>query len=381
MANTLNNLIPDIYSALDVVSRELTGFIPAVTMDAQSARAAVGQAVRVPITPAAAATDITPGVTPPNDGDQTIDNTPITITKSRRVPFRWNGEEQRGVNHGPGYLSIRQQQIAQALRTLVNEVEADIGQSYKRASRAHGTAGTVPFGTSTKSSDDAADVLKILLDNGCPTGDLHLVADTSAGANLRKVPGLVRVNESGDETLLRQGLLGNLFGMNIRESAGVARHTPGAASGRLVNNAAGYEVGATSIAFDTGSGGFVAGDVVVFESSADKYVVAADASATPLTINRPGLVAGIADDDTITRSNAFRANMAFHRSALVLAARAPALPEEGDMAEDRMLVTDPRTGLTFEIAMYAQYRQMQYEVSLAWGAANIKPEHSAVLLG
>lgn len=380
MANTLTNLIPDLYSAIDVVSRELTGFIPAVTLDAQSTRAAVGQAVRVPITPAASATDITPGVTPPNDGDQTIGNTPITITKARRVPFRWNGEEQRGINHGPGYTPLRVQQIAQAIRTLVNEMESDLGGLYTRASRAHGTAGTTPFGTSTKTIDDAADVLKILLDNGCPTGDLQMVLNTTAGANMRKVPNLVRVNEAGEQGLLRQGILGDLHGMSVRESAGVAAHTKGAAAGRLVNNAAGYDVGATSIAFDTGSGAFVNGDIVVFESSADKYVAQAT-STSPLVINNPGLVAAIADDDTITVGNDYRANMVFHRSAMILAARAPALPEEGDMADDRMVVSDPRTGLSLEISMYRQYRQVQYEVAMAWGVANIKPEHTAILLG
>ena len=82
MANTLTGLIPSMYNALDVVSRELTGMIPAVTLDATHTRAAVGQQVVSPVTPAAAATDITPNVTPPNDGDQTIGNTVMTITKA-----------------------------------------------------------------------------------------------------------------------------------------------------------------------------------------------------------------------------------------------------------------------------------------------------------
>ena len=44
-------------------------------------------------------------------------------------------------------------------------------------------------------------------------------------------------------------------------------------------------------------------------------------------------------------------------------------------------MTDPRSGITFEVAMYPQYRQMQYEISAAWGVQAIKPEHMALLLG
>jgi hypothetical protein len=73
--------------------------------------------------------------------------------------------------------------------------------------------------------------------------------------------------------------------------------------------------------------------------------------------------------------------MAFSRSAIILATRAPAVPEEGDLAVDRMLITDPVSGLTFEIAMYMEYRRVRYEVSCAWGCANIKPAHTAILLG
>jgi hypothetical protein len=386
MANTLTGLIPVLYEAIDVVSRELTGLIPAVTWDREAARAAFNQDVTIPITPAAAAGDITPGVTPPNDGDQTIGNTVVRITKSRRVPVRWNGEEQRGVNSGPGYQNILRDQFAQAMRTLVNEIEVDVGAAAKiAASRAHGTAGTAPFGA-TPGIGDLADTLKILEDNGCPRGDLQAVVNTAAATNLRKLGNLYKLNESGENRLLRQGVLGDLYGFALRASAGVAAHTKGTGSGATTNNA-GYAVGATVIALaSAGAGTIVAGDVITFAGDSNKYVVVsgdADVSGGgTITLAAPGLRQAIpASATNITVGNNYAANVAFHRSSLLLVTRAPALPEEGDLAVDRMIVTDPVTGLSFEISKYLQYRQVQYEIAAAWGVKGIKPEHAAILLG
>ena len=71
-----------------------------------------------------------------------IGNVPMTITKARRVPVRWNGEEKRGLdNNGASYNIILRDQFAQAMRTLCNEVEADIAALYTSASRAAGTSG------------------------------------------------------------------------------------------------------------------------------------------------------------------------------------------------------------------------------------------------
>lgn len=383
MANTLTRMIPDLYESLDVVSRELVGFIPAVTMDARPARAAVGQSVVVPITPSATASDITPGVTAPNDGDQSIGNTTIQITKSRGVPFRWNGEEQLGVNSGAGYNNIRNQQMQQAMRTLCNEVEADLAALHIAASRAYGTAGTTPFASDLS---DPAQVRKILVDNGAPQSDLQLVIDTGAGAKMRTLAQLTKANESADTSLLRQGILLPLHGLDVRESGAVKTSTAGTASGATTNNA-GYAVGATVITLaSAGTGTFVAGDAVTFAGDTNKYVLASGDSDVSnggtITLQAPGLRKAIpAATTAITVVAAAVRNMAFHRSAMILAARAPALPEEGDMADDRTLITDPRSGLTFEVAMYRQYRQVRYEMALAWGVQNIKSAHTALLLG
>lgn len=384
MANTLTNLIPDAYAALDVVSRELVGFIPAVMRDATVERAAVGQTVRSFVAPAVSATDITPGVTPPDDGDQTIGNVSLSITKARRVPFRWNGEQTRGVNNGgPGVLSIQQQQIAQAIRTLANEMESDLAALHATTSRAWGTAATDPFASDFS---DLAQARKILADNGAPLTDMHMILNTSAGAKMRTLPTLNRVNEVGSDVMLRQGLIQQLQGFDIRESAQIKRPTAGTASGATTNNA-GYAVGATTLTLaSAGTGTILDGDILMFAGDTNKYlVVSGDADTSnggTITIAAPGLqVAMSAATKAITVVGTSSRNVFFSRNALVLAARLPALPDGGDLAIDRQTIVDPVSGFGFEIAMYAQYRQMQYEICAAWGTANVKPEHSGTLLG
>ena len=391
MANTLTGLIPTIYEALDVVSRELVGFIPAVNTDHNIERAAKGQTVMSFATPAVTASDIVPGVTAPNDGDQTIGNIPITISKSRYVPIRWNGEEQRGMNSVPPSVTrVMRDQFAQAFRTLTNEVETDIALTARLgASRATGTAGTTPFGTNGDLSDFAL-ALQILEDNGAPFGDRHYVAGSSAIANLRaKQAVLFRVNEAGTDTLLRQGIVGQVEGLMVHNSAAIktAAITKGTGSA-YTTNTAGYAVGATSITLITGTGTILAGDVITFAGDTNKYVVATGIAAPgTIVLAAPGLRQAIpAAATAVTVGNNFVPNVAFSRNALVLATRLPAVPVDVsgrpmDMADDRISVTDPVSGLTFEVSLYTQYRQIKYEVGLAWGQAAVKPEHIALGLG
>lgn len=386
-ANTLTGLIPTLYNALDVVARELIGFIPAVTSDMQYTRAAVGQTVMSPVVPASTASDITPAVTPPNDGDQTIGNVPMTISKARRVPVRWNGEEKLGLdNNGASYNTILSGQMQQAMRTLVNEVEADLAALHLLGSRAYGTAGTAPFGTASDLSDTAG-ALRILEENGAQGLDFQLVLGTAAMFNMRgKQSGLFRVNEAGRDDMLRNGITDRLQNLALRQSAQVKRHTAGTAAGSTTN-AAGYAVGATVITLAAaGTGTILAGDAISFAGDTNKYLVAvgdADVSnGGTITLAAPGLMQAIPTSATaITVSATSNRNMFFARSAIALATRAPALPPQGDSAVDRMIVTDPLTGLSFEVSQYAQYRQMQFEVALAWGCAAIKREHIGTLLG
>ena len=380
MANGLTSLIPTMYKAMDVVSREIVGMIPAVSIDASAETAAVNQDITTPIVPTAKAKDITPGVTPADDGNQEIGNVTMKITKSRGVPVMWNGEEQKGLRSAGTYSSTLEGQFAQAFRTLANEIEQDLGGTYRKASRAYGTPGVTPFATDLT---DSAQVLKILKDNGAPQSDLQLVIDTSAGAKMRSNGHLTKVNEAGGDVTLRHGELLRVHGFSIRESAGIATHSAGSITGSALSNLpAGYDIGASNIAFDGATASSLkAGDVVSFAGSTAKYVVSADSSVTPLRIAAPGLMSPLADNTAISVAGSYTANMAFDRNAIKLLTRTPAMPEGGDAADDVIYITDPISGLVFQIALYRIYRSVKYEVGIAWGVELIKPEHTALLLG
>ena len=64
--NTLTGLILTIYTALDIVSREQVGFIPAVAKNAKADAAAKDQTVTAPVAPEAKTEDIVPGPSAPN---------------------------------------------------------------------------------------------------------------------------------------------------------------------------------------------------------------------------------------------------------------------------------------------------------------------------
>jgi hypothetical protein len=385
--NTLTALIPDIYEAMDVVSRELTGMIPAVTMSASAERAALNQNIKVDIEPDyAAGVTITPAMTVPEPTGETSGSTTIQITNSKAYEFGFNGDGQMGLETGAGYMNVRANKIAQRIRRLVNDVETDLCNLHITTSRAYGTAGTTPFATAGDFTD-ASFAKKILLDNGAPEFDNHLVMNTTAGATLAGKQ--ASANVAGTDSIQRQGILLPLSGLDLRQSAQIKTFTAGAMVS-ATTNAMGYAIGSTAITLAlAGTGVVAAGDVITFAGDTNKYVVASVvfAGANPaagdiITIAAPGLRVAIpAAATAITVIATSARNMVFNRSAIVLAARMPARPEEGDMATDVITMTDPRSGLTFEFSMYKGYRKVRYEVALAWGVKNIKPAHTGLLLG
>jgi len=381
MANVLTDLAADIYKAADVVGRELVGFIPASTINANgSERAAKGDVVRASFTREASAVDVSESMTIPEGTDQTVDNKTLSITNARAVQIPYTGEDILHLNNGIGYETVYGDQIAQAMRTLTNEMEQDLWEeAYTNSSRAFGTAGTTPFGSNFS---EIAEIRQILVDNGMPQNDgqVSLVINTLAGTNLRQLAQLQQANTAGGTDLLRQGVLLDLQGLGIRESAQVGSHTKGTGTGYLLNDAS-SAIGDTTIATDTGTGTILAGDIVTFAGTSTQYVVNTALSGGSFVIGGTGLTAAEADNDAITVGNSYTANIAFHRRALELAVRAPAVPQGGDTADDALTVQDPVSGLVFEVRVYKGYRKTMIEVAASWGVKAWKSDFIATLVG
>lgn len=376
----ISTLVPLVTQAFDVVSRELVGFIPSVNRDSNADRLAANQTLYSWVAPAITLQNVTPAAASPSAGDRTLGNKSISISNFKMADFYFTGEEEKMLNaSGGNYGNVVTDTIEQCIRTICNQIETDLWTAgYVGASRGYGTAGTTPFGSNV---GESAQMRKILDDNGAPMGTRSLIIDTTAGASLRTLANLSKVNEAGTEMTLRDGQLLNLNGFMIKESAAIGAVTKGTGASYLINNGSGYAIGSTTLALDTGSGTILAGDMITIGSDTNKYVVTSGLSGGSLTIAAPGLRVAAADNAAVTVVNTSTRNLAFSRNAMLLATRLCAVPSGGDIARDRVVITDARSGISVELAEYPQYRQVRYEISAAWGVSVNKAEHLAVLLG
>lgn len=381
MANVLDNLANDIFKAVQVVGVETTGAITGATLNADdSERVALGGIVRSAFAPEVSAVDVAPSMTLPEGVDQTISNRTATISKSKSVQIPMTGEDVRTLRNGAGFETVQGQQVAQAMRALRNEVEADAQiELALNASRAFGVARTTPFASNHNAVNGAR---QILADNGCPMGDglISLVLGSNASLAFRNLGNLYKVNEAGTDTFLRQGVLNDISGIAIRETQFAYSHTASNASGKNTNGV--RVAGDTAIVTTAGTGTWDRGDILSFASHDQQYVVAVDsANTTTVALQEIGLREGVPTGNAITNEGNYTSNVMFHQSAFEIIMRPPAKPDGGDASVDSMIVQDPNSGLVFEVSVYKGYKKMMIDVALAWGVKAWQPKYIANLIG
>lgn len=379
----------DIMLGLKESSNEPTGFINSVNTTTGAETAAIGDTIKIPTGTAGDAIATPVGYSGITEGNSDVGAQTMAITDSYTVPIDWKGEHQKAVMNSGAIGTVLAQQFADAFRKLRNKIEeACYKEAIKGASRAYGTAGTAPFATASNMGDMAQ--MKGILDkNGAPRGNRFMVLSLGAETSLlTNQTNMIKVNESGSDAALRQGIIMPTYGFNVKSSFAAENneHTATGAGTVAINNASGYKIGAKELVIDGATAASSAGDIVTIGTAGDKYVVGANSSTTKLVLNPTGLVHDVLDDAAVTLvSTAYKASVAFHKNAIALAIRPPAVPEingvKTDSALSREYFTDPLSNITYEVAVYAGQREIQYQVSVAWGVKAVNGEHMALLLG
>jgi hypothetical protein len=386
MANTLAANIGDAERAAEIIGQELAGFIPGMSINAGSQAVALNGTVKSLTTEDPTInSSATPAMTIPEGDDQEIGEKSMTVSQVASARMNITGEEERDIDVNHDFETVNGNRYLRAMRKITDTIEAHCGTVLKNgASRAYGTAGTTPFASDHKAINH---VRQILVDNGFfAPGEVSLVINSLAGTNLRNLSNLYKVNEGGNESLLRQGVLQDISGIMIRESAGVASHTKGTGTSYAASAAA--AVGATTLSVDTGSGTVVAGDILTADGdTVNKYVVGSGiAAAGDITLNAPGVREAIADTTAIAVGANYSANVMFHRACAELVARPLAVPSKtfggnGDAADVVFQVQDPRTGLTFEFRVYGGWHKALMTCSVVYQAKVWETAGVATLLG
>ena len=384
---SLTGLTEILYAARDMVVAEPCGFSQGVMVNADVAAVSQGGTVTsIRTAQPTIETTYTPGMALPTAANITTDveNMTLDAVVVGKIPLQ--GEAFLKLANTVGVEAAMQSLYAQTIRGMRNTIEEAIGIKAKNgASRATGTAGTTPFASNHNSINELRQILE---DNGCPMsdGELSLVISTTAGTKLRNLSQLTKANEAGADSPLRRGELLNISNFSIRTSAGIASHTKGTGASYLVDLAEGYAKGLTTIHVDTGTGTFVAGDVITVadDPAAGAYVIktgfAGDGDGD-IVLNHPGLRGAIVNNKAVTIGNNYTANIGYHRSAIELAMRPLAQPPGGDAGEEIATLIDPVSGLVFSARLYKGDGMNIIRLMAAYGVKVWKPEYVATLLG
>lgn len=388
MANTLTALSPILYSAAQEVSQEAVGVLDAINLNFDDKGAAVGDTIKLPLAPAASATDYSPAMTTAAGTDKIAQAIEVKIEKSIQTSWHLTGEQIRSLENANSDKEWVRQLIAQGMRTLKNEAEkAAWKEVYKGASRAYGTLGTAPFGSDI---NDIAAVRKILRDNGAPMADLQLCINTEAAYNLQKLAIYQQAQAAGSDAERRNGMFSKQFGFSIRESGQIGIHTAGTET--LGPDCTAIEpIGETSIAYDGGTDGktFLAGDIVqnttqnTAGTDKNKYVVGTSSATAAdntgiIYLNRPGLKVATAINDEWAVQGNYTPNVAFERSAVVGAMRIPLIP---DAPHIKQIPISAGNGMTFLLVEIVGDGMITWRLHLCYGFKAIQPEHIAILAG
>lgn len=378
MANTFTNVIPQLLAQGLLVLRQQAIMARLVNRDYGTDARQKGDTIDVPIASEITARNVSPAVTWATNQSSAPTKVQIQLDQWKEASFYLTDKEMAEVVDG-----IMPMQASAAVKALANAVDSYILGKYKGIYSAGGTAGTTPFATNTGAFDTARRMLNQTL---APLEDRFVVLDPLAEANANALVQFREAHKRGDQDVIINGNIGHVLGCDWYLDQNIPQHTKGTLSPTTsVLTKAAYATGVTTVTLDraTLTGTLKTGDIFTLAGDTQQYVVAATATAAANAIAvtiQPALAKSVASNVAATIVANHRVNLVAHRDAFAFVSR--------PLAESQMAglgvwsaATDPISGLSLRLEVARQYKQTTWSFDILYGAALVRPQLAARILG
>ena len=370
MANDLSAVIPQVLSQAVLLLRQNAIMPRLINTDYSNEVAEQGDTIDIPIPSAIQTRDVVPGpnnVAPNNEVKPK--KTQLVLNNWKEAPFTMNDKEITSVMRG-----VAPRQLQEAVKAIANDVDGSILNCYKDVYGVAGTAGSIPFATSTVEAQEAFRTLNIQL---CPREDRRIVLDPFAEANAIGLPQFQNVDKSGSDETIRNAVIGRKLGFDWYQDQNITRHVAGTASGFVINQA-NHAVGDEQVTIAGGTGTFAVGDVFSVAGDTDQTYVVKSVVGTTLSY-APKAKAAWANNAAITKKASHTVNLAFHRDAFGFASRQMTDVFAG--GSEIMSMADPVSGIVLRLEVSRQHKQTQWSLDCLWGAKAVMPDLACRILG
>jgi hypothetical protein len=371
VANDLSVLVPKLL-AQGLKTLRQQAFLPRIiNRGYQDEAARPGDVVTIPIPSAVTAEDVVPSNVPPVDTDIGPTSVTITLDKWKKADFTLTDKDMELVS-----LGVIPMQAEEAVKVLVNAVNASIFDQYHGIYGYVGTAGTTPFGSGL---DEAVDARKVLFNQMAPPDNRSIVLNADAEANALKRPEFsnqqwrVGINEAA----IASGQIARTMGFDWYAHQLVPSHTAGTVTGTITVNA-NTAAGVESVVLAAGSGEAIAlkrGDIITFAGHTQTYAVQADltvaADSTGTVSIQPPLQAAVTTSTSITVKASHAVNLAFHRDAFAFVTKPLNKVPEG-LGSIMQSMVDPLSGVALRLEISRQYKQVNWSFDILWGCKLVR---------
>lgn len=379
MANTLTDLVPKILTEAAIIYRNNSITANLVNRGYDSEFRKQGDTINVPSFTAPSVQDITAGRgnenTPTNI---TGSNVSIQLTSWKEVKIQFTDLELKQIEEGRPSEALEKAVIA-----LADYVDAFILNDM--AKKGFSTAGTA--GSAFSDPATLVDARTKMSMNNVPMRSRSVSINPTVAGAFIKDTNLSESDKFGGSEVLRDAIIGRLYGFDIAETNNLTNFVGGTLSNGTTKAAlvaANTAVGATSIGLDAVSlsGTLVEGDIFTIAGDTQEYVVTTGgtAAANALTVSfQPALKIAATDGAVVTFvANYTAAGLAFHQDAYIFGSAPVKIDFPGGNIVESF--TDPISGITFTYEVERVNKNTEHSLSILYGGQALKREGIVRLL-